>query len=105
MIFDRDATIEAFRQGVLEKLDDLSREFFNEKLGAIDTDLPHIFPAIDAQVDRLAKRYGIVWAEVGPLRHLQAPPTASLLAGQMARRTSPRALAGIPGRNFSRMEP
>ena len=61
MIFDRDATIEAFRQGMLEKLDDLSREFFNEKLGAMDKDLPFIFPAIDAQVDRLAKRYGIIW--------------------------------------------
>lgn len=57
----REDAIELFRAKVLEAMDEAAREIFDPSrndAGASDADLPHLFSTLDAQVDRLAKRYG-----------------------------------------------
>jgi hypothetical protein len=61
MLFDRNATIDAFRAAVLNALDKTAAELFNEPQGATDSDLPSLFRAIDAQTENLARRFGITW--------------------------------------------
>lgn len=63
MITKKDDAREAFRNIVLKAMDEAARDIFGERInrndaGATDGDLPHIFPALDAQLDRLAERYG-----------------------------------------------
>lgn len=53
---DKTLAIETFRLAVLAALDEASIEVFGHNLGATDADLPKLFPAIDAQVQRLADR-------------------------------------------------
>ena len=56
-----------FRRAILETMDFWAMEQFpdahhvkaNRSPGATDADLPHIFPAIDAQFDRLIERCGV----------------------------------------------
>ena len=58
---NRDAVTDAFREAVLEALDTTAKEiFFDAKFGATDADLPRIFKAIDAQIETLCERYGVV---------------------------------------------
>ena len=68
MIFDRDATQNAFRDAVLKAFDEIARELFGNAIpakypgdGATDADLPRLFKAVYAQVDVLAQRFGIEW--------------------------------------------
>jgi len=63
MIFEYDATVEAFRDAVLKALDKTAQDLFNEKLGADDVDLPRLFRAVDEHVRILAARYHITLVE------------------------------------------
>lgn len=58
----RDDLHEAFRRAALEALDRTAWQVFRRHVtmtspGATDADLPHIFPAIERQADRLAERF------------------------------------------------
>jgi hypothetical protein len=62
MIFDREKADDIFRQHILDALDKAAIEVFgawsnSHAPGASDADLPHIFPMVDKQIDRLAARY------------------------------------------------
>lgn len=64
---DRETIVEPFRQKVLEALDAAANETFGQlglvhrnDSGATDADLPRLFKALDAHVDVLAERYGVV---------------------------------------------
>jgi len=64
-VLDRGEVLDAFRQRVLAALDDVARDEFARGygvelpclgVGALDEDLPELFRAIDAQVDRIVAR-------------------------------------------------
>lgn len=64
---NRDYVREVFRERVLEALDSAARQVFphtrktsRNDIGANDSDLPALFRAIDAQLDRLCERYDLV---------------------------------------------
>lgn len=64
---DREMIVEPFRQKVLAALDAAANETFGQlglvhrnDSGATDADLPRLFKALDAQIDVLAARYGVV---------------------------------------------
>ena len=67
---NRERVIDAFRHGLLEKLDEIAIEQFGTTLtplpqqpGARDGDLPELFRCIDAHAERLARRYGATLVE------------------------------------------
>jgi hypothetical protein len=76
---DRETATETFRLRVLAALDEAAQEVFADRLsayntaadifgtstlrdacGATDQELPVLFPAIDAQLERVAERYDAV---------------------------------------------
>ena len=71
MTHDLDTAREIFRLAVLAAMDEAAERIFGEgrlegqagkiswkgKLGALDVDLPAVFPTLDAQLLRLADRY------------------------------------------------
>lgn len=60
---NRDYVRDVFREAVLKGLDLATRQTFDPpqtNAGATDADLPRLFKAIDAQVDRLADRFGVI---------------------------------------------
>jgi hypothetical protein len=58
MIHNQDDAQDTFRRAVLAAMDDAAREIFGgQVLGATDADLPHFFPALDAQLERLSQRF------------------------------------------------
>ena len=59
VIFDRDATLTAFRDAVLKAIDETSKQLFNESEGWRDKDLQKLFKAIDTHVETLAKDFGV----------------------------------------------
>ena len=64
---NRDNTCDVFRTAVLSALDEAANQTFDpprNDSGATDEDLVRLFKAIDAQVDVLAKRYNVTWAEI-----------------------------------------
>ena len=65
----REDAQQIFRMFVLSALDHAANEVFKDKVtmtspGAMDKDLPTLFPAIDVQVDRLAERFGVELQEL-----------------------------------------
>lgn len=65
---DRDDAIDVMRDAVLLAMDQAAFKLFRDStperraIGASNSDLAHIFPAINSQVDRLADRYGVTFA-------------------------------------------
>ncbi|TIT80115.1 MAG: hypothetical protein E5W57_04080 [Mesorhizobium sp.] len=86
MTYDKDTAKEILRNAVLNALDAAAKEIFGERaaghkggVGAMDEDLPRLFPAIDQQLDVLSTRFnhplyeGWVGSEkyMAERRHLQ----------------------------------
>lgn len=63
-VLKRDQVTDAFRRAFLKAMDrEAVRQFglpvqMEAQAGALDQDLPDLFRTLDAQVDRLAARYG-----------------------------------------------
>ena len=81
---DRQTLIHYARNAVLHALDDWAREsglpgLPHLKEGAIDADLPHIFPAIDAQVDRVIARSSLLLPDVAPVPQYSPAQMAALI--------------------------
>lgn len=65
MTSDLETAQEIFRDHVLTAMDNAAREIFGPAVkrndaGATDDDLPRLFKALDAQLNYLADRFGVI---------------------------------------------
>lgn len=62
----REDLIEAARLKILTALDEFAQEDMPDliSIGALDRDLPELFKAVDAQVDRLIERSGFLMPDL-----------------------------------------
>lgn len=62
--YNRNHVRDLFRLCVLKALDTAARQFtFNPQSGWVDGDLPAVFSALDAQIERIAARHDITLLE------------------------------------------
>lgn len=80
-LMNRDETLSAFRNHILQELDEIGDAVFGHlplcgahSQGAIDADLPELFKGIDSQIERLCQRYGVTLVDYDPAAYAEANP-------------------------------